>query len=120
MALGVDMIYVAREAMMSIGCIQAQVCHTNRCPAGVATQNKWLQNGIHVPEKSDRLAQYMKTFRKEVIELTHAAGYEHPCEFNTCDIDISMGDSNTTQTMENCFGYSKTPVEYSGMHTLKD
>jgi len=117
MALGVDMIYVAREAMMSIGCIQAQVCHTNRCPAGVATQNKWLQNGIHVPEKSDRLAQYMKTYRKEVIELTHAAGYEHPCEFNTCDIDISMGDSNTTQTMEKCFGYTKTPVEFSGMRS---
>ena len=36
-AMGVDCINVAREAMMSIGCIQAQVCHTNRCPAGIAT-----------------------------------------------------------------------------------
>ncbi len=48
-AMGVDCINVAREAMMSIGCIQAQVCHTNRCPTGVATQNKWLQKGIDVP-----------------------------------------------------------------------
>ncbi|MEX0274066.1 MAG: FMN-binding glutamate synthase family protein, partial [Flavobacteriaceae bacterium] len=47
-AMGVDCINVAREAMMSIGCIQAQVCHTNRCPAGVATQSKWLQSGIDV------------------------------------------------------------------------
>lgn len=39
-AMGVDCINVAREAMMSIGCIQAQVCHTNRCPSGVATQSK--------------------------------------------------------------------------------
>lgn len=30
-AMGIDCINVAREAMMSIGCIQAQVCHTNRC-----------------------------------------------------------------------------------------
>lgn len=37
-AMGVDVINVAREAMMSIGCIQAQICHTNRCPAGIATQ----------------------------------------------------------------------------------
>ena len=28
--------------MMAIGCIQAQRCHTGRCPTGVATQNKWL------------------------------------------------------------------------------
>jgi len=41
-ALGCDMVYVAREAMLSIGCIQAQKCHTDTCPVGVATQNKWL------------------------------------------------------------------------------
>ncbi len=41
-AMGADCLNVAREAMMSIGCIQAQVCHTNRCPSGVATQSKWL------------------------------------------------------------------------------
>lgn len=111
MSLGVDMIYVAREAMMSIGCIQAQVCHTNRCPAGIATQNKWLEKGIDVPLKSDRFAQYASTYRKEMLELTRAAGYEHPCQFNMEDIDISMGDSNTTHTMKECFGYNKTPVE---------
>ncbi|NJW54895.1 glutamate synthase-related protein, partial [Salinimicrobium oceani] len=42
-AMGADCINVAREAMLSIGCIQAQACHTNRCPTGVATQNRWLQ-----------------------------------------------------------------------------
>ena len=111
MALGVDMIYVAREAMMSIGCIQAQVCHTNRCPAGIATQNKWLEKGINVPLKSDRFAQYASTYRKEMLELTHAAGYEHPCQFTMNDIDLSMGDSNATHSMQDCFGYEKTPVE---------
>ena len=38
-ALGVDMVNVGREAMMAIGCIQAQKCHTDHCPTGVATQN---------------------------------------------------------------------------------
>jgi glutamate synthase domain-containing protein 2 len=36
-ALGCDTINVAREAMMSVGCIQAQRCHTGHCPTGVAT-----------------------------------------------------------------------------------
>src|SRR5579863_3259941 len=38
--LGCDMVHVAREAMMSIGCIQAQRCHTGHCPTGVATDRK--------------------------------------------------------------------------------
>ena len=46
-SMGVDCINVAREALMSIGCIQSQICHTNECPAGIATQSKWLQNGIN-------------------------------------------------------------------------
>ena len=28
-----------REAMFALGCIQAQRCHTDHCPTGVATQN---------------------------------------------------------------------------------
>ena len=91
-AMGVDCINVAREAMMSIGCIQAQICHTNKCPAGIATQSKWLQNGIDVTLKSERLAQYFKTFRKEFVEITHAAGYEHPAQFTMADIQINTED----------------------------
>src|SRR5690625_7021741 len=37
LALGADMINIARGFMLSVGCIMAQVCHTNNCPVGVAT-----------------------------------------------------------------------------------
>jgi len=119
-AMGVDCINVAREAMMSIGCIQAQICHTNRCPAGVATQSKWLQSGINVPLKSERLAQYFKTFRKELIEITHAAGYEHPCQFNMNDIEMNVDDHNLTKDFDQTFKYEKTPVSFKGMQHLKE
>lgn len=119
-AMGADCINVAREAMMSIGCIQAQVCHTNRCPSGVATQNKWLQNGINIPLKSVRLAQYFKTFRKELVEITHAAGYEHPCQFNMKDIDVNVDDHNLSEELDRTYNYQKTPVKFSNMQDLKD
>ena len=119
-ALGADLIYVAREAMMSIGCIQAQVCHTNRCPAGVATQNKWLQSGIDVPLKSERFSNYAKSFRKEVLELAMAVGHEHPCQFNMEDIEISMGDANYTKTLADCFGYTKEHVPFIGTAAIKE
>lgn len=119
-AMGVDCINVAREAMMSIGCIQAQVCHTNRCPSGVATQSKWLQNGIDPTLKSERLAQYFKTFRKELIEITHATGYEHPCQFKMSDIEMNIGDHNLSKELHRTYNYEKTPVPFNGMQNLKD
>ncbi|MCF6307248.1 MAG: FMN-binding glutamate synthase family protein [Flavobacteriaceae bacterium] len=119
-AMGADCLNVAREAMLSIGCIQAQVCHTNKCPSGVATQSKWLQRGINVPLKSERLAQYFKTFRKEFIEITHAAGYEHPCQFTMKDIDINVDDHYLSKELDKTYMYNKTPVSFTSMQDLKD
>ncbi|MBV1923629.1 MAG: FMN-binding glutamate synthase family protein [Flavobacteriaceae bacterium] len=119
-AMGADCINVAREAMMSIGCIQAQICHTNRCPSGIATQSKWLQKGINIPLKSERLAQYFKTFRKELVEITHAVGYEHPCQFEMSDIEVNVDDHNLSKELDKTYNYQKTPVLFSGMQTLKE
>jgi len=119
-SMGVDCINVAREAMMSIGCIQAQICHTNRCPSGVATQSKWLQNGINVPLKSERLAQYFKSFRKEFVEITHAAGYEHPCQFKMSDIEVNVDDHNLSKELNRTYNYEKVPVPFNNMQELKD
>lgn len=119
-AMGADVINVAREAMISIGCIQAKACHNNTCPTGVATMNPWLQRGIVVPEKAERLASYFKKFNKELLEITHAAGHEHPCQFDMKDIDMSLGDENLTQTLEYVFKYQKTAVDFKGMQELVD
>ena len=110
LAMGADLINVAREAMISIGCIQAQSCHTNRCPTGIATNNKWLESGLDPALKSVRFANYMKNLSKEIMEITHACGYWHPSEFNMDDIDISMGDNNLTAPLRLAYGYEKDPV----------
>lgn len=76
--LGCDMVNVGREVMMSIGCIQAQRCHTGHCPTGVATQSRWLMRGLDPTAKSARLANYIVTLRKELLALSHACGVPHP------------------------------------------
>jgi glutamate synthase (ferredoxin) len=78
LALGADMINVAREAMLAIGCIQAQRCHTGHCPTGVATQSKWLMRGLDPTLKSARLANYVTALRMELLHLAHACGRVHP------------------------------------------
>lgn len=118
-SMGVDVINVAREAMMSIGCIQAQACHTNTCPTGVATQNKWLQRGINVDNKAVRTNMYFKNFRKEFIEITHACGYEHPCEFTMDDVNVNLGDQDFTKTLADSYEYHKVKVPFEGVRALQ-
>lgn len=119
-AMGADVINVAREAMLSLGCIQAQICHTNHCPSGVATQNPWLQRGMHIPSKSERFNNYVRTIRKEILELTHACGFEHPCQLDMEDIDIGMGDNNATKSLEDTYAYQKESVPFINMEQLAD
>ena len=116
-SIGCDMINVAREAMLSLGCIQAQNCHTDHCPTGVATQNKYLQRGLNINHKSIRFAEYIKGLRKEILELSHACGYTHPCQFTGDDIEVSVG-INKFSTLSKIMNYKKTPVNYISMKHL--
>ncbi len=80
MALGCDMIGVAREPMLAIGCIQAQHCHTGKCPAGIATHSAWRVRGLDPSEKSVKCANYLINLRKEILRLSAACGHAHPAE----------------------------------------
>ncbi|MDB4957646.1 MAG: gltB 1 [Myxococcales bacterium] len=104
MALGCDMINVAREAMLSIGCIQAQRCHTGHCPTGVATQNAWLMRGLDPTMKSARLANYLATLRKDLVQLAHACGYSHPALVPLDSIDL-VSNAMETHSAREVFGY---------------
>lgn len=101
--LGCDMISIAREAMLAIGCIQAQICHTGKCPTGVATQNKWLMRGLDPTDKSARFANYLVTLRKEILQLSHACGVNHPSMIATDHFEI-LEEPFQSKTIEECFG----------------
>ena len=96
-ALGADLINVGREAMLAIGCIQAQKCHTDHCPTGVATQNRWLTRGVDPTLKSERLANYVKTLRRDLLKLAEACGVEHPALIDADMIELlDRGQSTGT------------------------
>ncbi len=103
--LGCDMINVGREAMMAIGCIQAQRCHTGHCPTGVATQNRWLMRGLDPTLKSARLANYIVTLRKELLALGHACGVPHPALISTDAFEI-LDDRFGSRPIAEVFGYA--------------
>ena len=116
-AMGCDMVNVAREAMMAIGCIQSQSCHTGHCPTGITTMSAWRQAGLDVDIKAVRCANYIKGFRKELLALAHTAGYEHPCQFQGKDIELSTG-VNKFSPLDQVLGYTADRAQFKSMKEL--
>ncbi|MEM8488900.1 MAG: FMN-binding glutamate synthase family protein [Bacteroidota bacterium] len=103
--MGCDMIAVAREALLAIGCIQAQKCETGKCPTGVTTHNKWLVRGLDPTDKGARLANYLITLRKEIKRLCHAGGVAHPAMITLDHFEIMDGPFSSRNARE-VFGYT--------------
>lgn len=102
-ALGCDLVNVGREALLSIGCIQALRCHTNQCPTGVTTQNAWLSHGLDPALKSVRLANYVVSLRKEILTLCRACGVAHPSLMPPDRIEV-LNDRFGAQTVAELLG----------------
>ncbi|WP_127479689.1 FMN-binding glutamate synthase family protein [Nocardioides pantholopis] len=105
-ALGVDMVNVGREAMLSVGCIQAQKCHTDRCPTGVATQDRRLARGLDPELKSVRAANYLTSLRRDLLKVSEALGVAHPSLITPDDVDILDGTCRRTPLRE-MYGYAE-------------
>jgi len=66
--------------MFALGCIQAQNCHTDHCPTGVATQDPQRQKALVVPSKIERVYNFHRNTLEALKELVQAAGLKHPNE----------------------------------------
>ncbi|MBO9681132.1 MAG: FMN-binding glutamate synthase family protein [Flavisolibacter sp.] len=86
MSLGASACYSSRGMMMALGCIQALVCDSGRCPVGVATQNPSLYKGLHPADKRIRVANFHLKTIEATKEIMEACGFKriesiHPSKF---------------------------------------
>jgi glutamate synthase domain-containing protein 2 len=96
MALGADWCNSARAFMFSIGCIQAQACHTDKCPTGVTTQDPQRQKALVVADKAPRVASFHQNTLHALGELLAAAGLQHPDDLHTHHIARRMSSHQVT------------------------
>lgn len=106
LALGADMVNSARAMMMAVGCIQALECNTNKCPVGVATQDKGLMKGLNVADKTNRVASFHKETINSFVELIAAAGIQKSSNLERKHINrrVSM---NSVLKYDEIFPYVK-------------
>lgn len=100
LALGADWCNSARGYMFAIGCIQAQACHTNKCPVGVATQDPLRQRALDVGDKSQRVARFHNNTLKALGEMAGAAGLSDPTLFEPYHFMTRRGDGQMTEAAD--------------------
>ena len=77
---GADYTNSARAMMFAVGCIQAQKCHTNHCPVGVATQDPRRARALDVPDKASRVERFQRATVRSATQLMAAMGVHDPNE----------------------------------------
>ncbi|MCH2189663.1 MAG: FMN-binding glutamate synthase family protein [Gammaproteobacteria bacterium] len=94
LALGADTVNCARAFMLSLGCIQARACNTDRCPTGIATQNPSRNKAIVVSDKAQRVANFHHESVKNLVELVGAAGLNSISDLNASHVNRRMEGTN--------------------------
>ena len=87
MALGADGIAVANSAMQSIGCVAARICHTNNCPAGIATQKADLRQRLNVEKSAHQLHNFFRASVELMQVMARACGHDALDQF--CKDDLA-------------------------------
>ena len=80
LAIGADWVNAARGFMFALGCVQSVSCDTNRCPTGIATQDRGRQAALVVPDKAERVYNFHRLTLRALADMLAAAGLDHPDE----------------------------------------
>ncbi|AKK28246.1 FMN-binding glutamate synthase family protein [Mycobacterium sp. EPa45] len=71
---GADFTMSARAMMFAVGCIQAMKCNTNKCPTGVATQDRARARALYVPDKTERVVNFQRATVASAAQIVASMG----------------------------------------------
>ncbi len=97
---GADYTNAARAMMMAVGCIQAQRCHTNTCPVGVATQDPKRARALDVGDKSQRVYRYQDATVRQASGLIASMGLHGPDGLSTHHLRRRVDHTTTASYAE--------------------
>ncbi|MGQ4511097.1 glutamate synthase-related protein [Streptomyces sp. DW26H14] len=77
---GADYGNAARAMMFALGCIQAQRCHTNRCPTGVTTQDPRRARALDIGDKTQRVRRLQEATVAGSLQIMASMGVTDPAQ----------------------------------------
>jgi len=86
MALGADGVALANSAIQAVGCVGARICHTNNCPAGIATLREDLRARLNVDRSAQQLTRFLTTSVHLMQVMARACGHQKLSAFHLDDL----------------------------------
>ncbi|MDZ7797040.1 MAG: FMN-binding glutamate synthase family protein [Candidatus Marinimicrobia bacterium] len=86
LALGADAVALATASLVSIGCIQARVCHTGTCPAGITTQDKTYRKLFDEKKALEGFKNFYVTTNNELRTFARSHGADDVHKLSTDDL----------------------------------
>jgi glutamate synthase domain-containing protein 2 len=111
LSLGASACYSARGMMMSLGCIQALVCDSGRCPVGVATQDPALYKGLDPADKRVRVYNFHRKTIEATMEIMAACGIRDLKELHPSRISRRINEYQLKSFEEIYFGREENMME---------
>lgn len=92
LALGADAVAVATGALMALGCMQYRICGSDKCPAGIATQDPELRPRLDGDVAAQRVANYLNVSKAELETIARITGHERLHDLSLADIVTTSRD----------------------------
>jgi len=108
LALGADGVALGAAALQAMGCIASRICHTNRCPTGIATQDPELRARLDVETAALRLSRFLRRSVEAMELLARVCGRD-----DLSRLDPSLLTSWKRETAE-LAGIAWAGAPYSG------
>jgi len=86
LALGADAVALATASLISIGCIQARICHTGNCPAGITTQDETYRALFNKKEGVRKFVSFYSATAKELAMFARTNGKRDIHQLNVDDL----------------------------------
>ncbi|HEX6845437.1 MAG TPA: FMN-binding glutamate synthase family protein [Chitinophagaceae bacterium] len=102
LSLGASACYSARGMMFALGCIQALICDSGKCPVGVATQNPALYKGLDPTDKGVRVFNFHLNTIKATKEMMEACGFSDVQSIHASKFFRRI-DEQTTRSFEEIY-----------------
>jgi len=86
LALGADAVAIATAALIACGCQQYRVCHTGKCPMGIAAQDPDLRSRLDIEKSSSNLANFIRVCTSELEDFARLTGNDNVHKLSLADV----------------------------------
>ncbi len=88
-AIGADAVAIASAAIIALGCKRFRICHTGKCPTGIATQNELLSSRIDIEDGARKVANFLNVSTEELRMFARSNGVADVHELSIDDLETT-------------------------------